>query len=57
MQVANLAAEAAIRTGKSEKRRAELMDDVCNIIGERTFGLGIVCEARFQKFPDVYKRQ
>ena len=26
-------------------------DDVCNIIGERTFGLGIVCEARFQKFP------
>ena len=26
-------------------------DDVCNIIGERTFGLGIVCEARFQEFP------
>ena len=26
------------------------MDNVCNIIGERTFGLGIVCEARFQKF-------
>ena len=25
-------------------------DDVCNIIGERTFGLGIVCEARFQEF-------
>ena len=27
------------------------MDNVCNIIGERTFGLGIVCEARFQEFP------
>ena len=26
-------------------------NDVCNVIGERTFGLGIVCEARFQEFP------
>ena len=26
-------------------------DDICDIIGKRTFGLGIVCEARFQEFP------
>ena len=26
-------------------------DDICNIIGERAFGLGIVCETRFQKLP------